>query len=357
MVELMNDTEKRADVSPQPDKPQQRLTKEPSVSVVIPCFNEERFIGKVLDNLAQQYEAERFEILIVDGMSQDHTRDVVSQFAAAHPNLNLRIVDNPKRNIPTALNLGVRNASGDIIVRMDAHSVPSKNYVRRCVQLLNEADVDVVGMPWRIQPGADTLIARAIARAVSHPFGIGDAKYRLASSTGTSFVDTVPFGVFRKTLWEKLNGFNEELLANEDYDFNYRVRVNGGKVMLDGSGHCNYFARPTLTALASQYVRYGKWKAQMVKLHPRSIKLRHVVAPVFVLAMALTAFGAWFWKPAAWSFFTLMLTYSVFAFVCATSLAKRARDYKLTLVIPLVFFVLHVSWGSSFLLGLVYHRR
>lgn len=328
----------------------------PSVSVVIPCFNEERFIGKVLHNLARQYDQNRYEILVVDGMSEDRTREIVSQFAEANRTLSVCVVDNPQRNIPTALNLGIRHATGDVIVRMDAHSLPSENYVRRCVQLLNDSDVAVVGMPWRIQPGADTAVAQAISLAVSHPFGIGDAKYRLAAANGTSAVDTVPFGVFRKSLWEKLGGFNEELLANEDYDFNYRARLAGGKVLLDAEGHCDYFARPTLKALANQYLRYGKWKAQMVKLHPRSIKLRHLVAPAFVVSLVLTALVSPWWTPAAWAFLTVVLAYAVLAFLCAIILARRVRNYRLVFVIPLVFLVLHLSWGTSFLAGLLPSR-
>jgi cellulose synthase/poly-beta-1,6-N-acetylglucosamine synthase-like glycosyltransferase len=307
----------------------------------------------VLQNLVRQYDQNRYEILVVDGMSNDRTREIVSEFAAANPTIPVRVVDNPRRDIPAALNLGIQHATGDVIVRMDAHSLPSENYVRHCVQLLNDSNVAVVGMPWRIQPGADSSVAQAIALAVSHPFGIGDAKYRLASTNGTKPVDTVPFGVFRKSLWEKLGGFNEELLANEDYDFNYRARLAGGKVMLDGSGHCDYFARPTLKALASQYFRYGKWKAQMVKLHPRSIKLRHLVAPAFVLALVLTALLSPWWTPAAWAFLAVVLAYAVLAFMCAVVLARRGRNYKLVFVTPLVFLVLHVSWGTSFLLGLI----
>lgn len=259
----------------------------PPVSVVIPCYNEERFIGKVLENLAGQYEAERYEIVVVDGMSTDRTRRVVAEFMDRHPEVQIRILDNPARNIPTGLNIAIREARHEIIIRMDAHSVPSQNYVSRCVEALSRPEgVAVVGMPWRIAASAGTIAARAIVPAVSHPFGIGDAKYRLASSSA-EFVDTVPFGAFRKTLWQELGGFNEELLANEDYDFHYRVRLRGGRVLLDPSGHSVYFARPTFRELAAQYFRYGRWKAQMVKLHPRSIKPRQLVAPLFVIALAL----------------------------------------------------------------------
>lgn len=326
------------------------------VSIVIPCLNEERFIGKVLENLARQYDAGKYEIIVVDGMSTDSTRAIVGEFARQHESIPVRLIDNPARNIPVALNTGISAARGEIIVRMDAHSVPSENYVRRCVELINEPNNSIVGMPWRISAGADTSEARAIALAVSHPFGIGDAKYRAPNFSGAQFVDTVPFGVFRKTLWQKLGGFNEALLANEDYDFNYRVREQGGRILLDASEHCAYFARATMSELGKQNFRYGSWKAQMVKLHPRSIKLRQLVAPAFVSSIIL--FGALgIWSPhARLVLLCIIAAYAFLSITCAVQLARRNEqgfDWKLVPLISLAFFVIHVFWGSGFLLGLM----
>jgi len=327
-----------------------------TVSVVVPCFNEERFIGKVLENLAQQYDGEKYEIIVVDGMSTDRTREVVAEFATRKASdVRVRLIDNPARNIPVALNTGIKEARGEIIVRMDAHSVPSINYVRRCVELLNEQEAAVVGMPWRIRPGEESCVARAVALAVSHPFGIGDAKYRSPNIHGAQFVDTVPFGVFRKSLWQELGGFNENLLANEDYDFNYRVRERGGRILLDASEHCDYFARSTMTELAKQNFRYGSWKAQMVKLHPRSIKLRQLVAPVFVAALVVLATLSLWWMPALWLLSAIVALYTSLAILCAVQLARRSGegfDLKLVAAISLAFFVIHSFWGSGFLSGL-----
>ncbi|HKR61726.1 MAG TPA: glycosyltransferase family 2 protein [Pyrinomonadaceae bacterium] len=336
----------------------------PSASVVIPCFNEQRFISSVLENLARQYDRGNYEIIVVDGMSTDRTRQIIEEFATSHPELRIRIVDNPARNIPTALNLGIAAATGEIIVRMDAHSVPTEGYVRRCVEHLNSGSVSVVGMPWRIKPGSDSLTARAIALAVAHPFGIGDAQYRLQVDTAR-LVDTVPFGAFRKSLWTELGGYNEELLANEDYDFNYRVRKSGGQILLDPAEHCEYYARVTLAELATQYARYGHWKAQMIKLHPRSIKVRHLVAPAFVLS--LFGFGilsilslpasAWMWSGHAPAAFLLILgTYLLCSIFVAVVLAVKAQNWKLVPFIVASFLCLHVAWGSSFLRGLFTHK-
>jgi succinoglycan biosynthesis protein ExoA len=329
----------------------------PFVSVVIPCYNEERFIYKVLENLAGQYQAARSEIIVVDGRSTDGTRERVAEFKRAYPSLRVRLVENAARNIPAGVNLGIEEAQGEIIVRMDAHSIPSANYVRRCVEQLGSGaageEVSVVGMPWRIQPGAETRAARAIALAVAHPFGIGDAKYRMPDRAATEFVDTVPFGVFRKSLWQEVGGFNESLLANEDYDFHYRIRERGGRILLDTSGHSLYFARPTVGDLARQYFRYGTWKAQMVKLHPRSLRLRHLVAPAFVAGLVSSALLGFWWRPAWWLLLLAVVPYVLLALVCAFQLARRGRDLSLLPLVAVIFPVLHVAWGSSFWLGLV----
>ncbi len=335
----------------------------PFVSVIIPCYNEERFIGKVLENLLAQYDLERFEVVIVDGMSEDRTREVVNQFISEHNSAQIRLVDNPQRNIPTALNRGIANARGEIIVRMDAHSIPSTNYVRRAVEVLREGEAAIVGMPWRITASRDTVSARAIALAVSHRFGIGDAKYRLKAHK-PEFVDTVPFGAFHKSLWQELDGFNEQLLANEDYDFFYRTRSLGKRILLDPTEHSIYFARPTLKDLAIQYARYGNWKAQMLKMHPRSIKLRQMIAPAFVLSILFLSLLGAFWSPALWLLLAILVAYAGLAILSAfqqtrTENQQAGKENGLVLVglIAIVFTVIHIAWGSSFLLSMLRPSR
>src|SRR6266498_264038 len=325
------------------------------VSVVIPCYNEERFIGKALQNLIDQYDSQRYEIIVVDGMSDDGTREVIAEFSHSHPELSVRVIENPARTIPAAINLGVGAARGMIIARIDAHAVASENYIRRCVEVLRAGDAAVVGMPCRVCPGAITVMAQAIALAVSHSFGIGDAKYRLNSgSARQESVDTVAFACFKKSLWQELGGFNEELLTNEDYDFNYRVRARGGRVVLDRSGHCDYFARTTLEGLASQYFRYGGWKARMVKLHPRSIKLRHLVAPTFVASIILlTTIGFW-WNLAWWLLVIELTIYLALAVFFGWRITREVKSgLSIKFLMPVVFFTIHSLWGVSFLVGLL----
>src|SRR5215510_8145400 len=330
-----------------------------TVSVVIPCYNEERYIDKVLANLAGQYETDHYEIVVVDGMSEDGTRRVIAEFCKEHPEIQVTVVDNPARHIPRALNLGIAAAKGEIVARMDAHAVASAGYIRRCVTVLREKGVAVVGAPCRVGPGADTLMARAIAMAVSHPFGIGDATYRLREGKELQEpVDTVAFACFRKDLWKQLGGFNEDLLTNEDYDFNYRVRASGQTVLLDRVEHCDYFARTTLGTLANQYYRYGGWKARMVRLHPSSIKLRQLVAPVFVLSLPFLAVAG-LWSGFLW---WLLAAELALYFACALffgwQVSRKAKGgISMMLLMPIIFFTIHFTWGTSFLLGLIRSPR
>jgi len=326
------------------------------VSVIIPCYNEERFICKALRSLADQYDEDCLEIIVIDGMSTDRTREAVDEFKRERPDLAVIIIENQQRVIPVGLNLGIKAARGKIIARMDAHAVPSRSYLNRTVEALALDNSGIVGMPCRVLPANNTLTARAIACAVSHPFGIGDAKYRLATgSLPQESVDTVAFASFRKSLWEELGGYNESLLTNEDYDFNYRARKAGYKVILVRAGYCDYFARESLASLRAQYVRYGKWKARMLRIHPGSLKLRHLVAPSFVLSLPVLFLVALIIWPLAFVPLGLEIgLYLLLSVVCAWRIA-RANDggVRMFLIMPFVFLTIHLSWGTSFLFSLV----
>lgn len=326
-----------------------------TVSVIVPCYNEERLIRQTLENLIAQYPSHAYEIIVVDGMSDDSTRDVVEQFQNSHPESFIKLVLNPDRNIPKSLNLGIKHATGEVIARMDAHAVPSTGYIRRCVEVLSNGEAEVVGMPCLVQAGDGTVTARAIALGVSHPFGIGDARYRLTGDGDPQqAVDTVAFACFRKALWQQLGGYDESLLTNEDYDFNYRARLQGNRVILDRSEHCNYFARESVSKLSAQYRRYGKWKARMIRLHPRSIRLRHLVAPCFVASVILLA-ALGLWKTEAWFVLAAeLVVYLVLATVFAAQATSKASETTSVLfVLPVIFLITHLSWGASFLLGLI----
>ncbi len=322
----------------------------PTVSVIVPCYNEQATIGLLLDALyAQTFPRDAMEVIIADGLSTDRTREVIAAWQQAHPDLAVRVVDNPQRIIPAALNRAIAAARGEIIVRLDAHSVPAPDYIARSVAALEAGKGDNVGGVWQIRPGNQRWVARSIAAAAAHPIGVGDARYRYATTAAA--VDTVPFGAFRRDLIERIGGFDETLLTNEDYEFNTRIRESGGTVWLDPAIRSAYFARPTLRALARQYWRYGYWKTQMLRRYPHTLRWRQALPPLFVLGLVvLTLLSPWARA------FRLLLALQVGA--CALALlaaglhvSLKRRDPALLVGFPLAVAVMHLSWGSGFLWG------
>ncbi len=232
----------------------------------------------------QTFPIEDVEVVIADGRSTDGTREKVTAFQGAHPELSICLVDNPKRNIPAGLNAALAAARGQYIIRLDAHSMPIPEYVERCVTGLQAGLGENVGGVWEIKPRGKGLIQRAMAIAAAHPLGVGDARYRYAAQAG--YVDTVPFGAFRREVFDRFGTFDEGLLTNEDYEFNARLRQAGGRIWLDPAIRSTYFVRPNLAALAKQYWRYGFWKWQMLRRYPKTLRWRQALPPLFVLSLA-----------------------------------------------------------------------
>jgi glycosyltransferase involved in cell wall biosynthesis len=324
-----------------------------TVSVVVPCYNEQRTILKLLDALSRQtYPLEQMEVIIADGMSTDKTRELVGAFIGRGGPLSVRLIDNPARSIPAALNLAINAARGRVVVRLDAHSVPSADYIERCLEVLQETGAANVGGVWDIRPSSDHWIARSIAVAGAHPFGAGDARYRTRGKPGEA--DTVPFGAFQKAWLDRVGPFDETLLSNEDYQYNYRLRQAGGKIWFDPRIRSVYFARHSLRALARQYARYGYWKAQMLKRHPESLRWRQALPALFTPLLIVLALGAWFsplFRVALGLYMGVYLTLTLGAGLVE---AVRRRDAPLALGVPLAFWTMHVMWGLGFSLGLIH---
>ncbi len=327
----------------------------PSISIIVPCYNEEATIGLLLNAILQQtYPRRELEVIIADGLSEDKTRDVIAAFQQAHPDLQMRIMENACRKIPSALNLAARAARGEFVVRLDAHSMPIPEYVERCVTDLHQGKGSVVGGVWSIRSGGSGFIAEGIARAAAHPLGVGDAMYRLQAAEGA--VDTVPFGSFRRGTFEALGGFDESLLTNEDYEFNTRVRQRGEVVWLDPRIRSTYIARATLPALARQYWRYGFWKLKMLQRHPGSIRWRQALPPAFVASLVLLGVAAVFLPLAR---LLLSLEVALYALALAAAGLQAAVRRSMPLLIPglmLAIATMHLAWGSGFLWSLLSPR-
>src|SRR6188474_2924511 len=315
----------------------------PKVSVIVPCYNEQSTIRLLLDALHQQtYPRANMEVIISDGMSQDHTREAVAAFQKDFPDLEVRLVDNPLRNIPSGVNRAIEASRGEIIVRFDGHAKPYPDYVEKCITAHDQGRGENVGGVWEIRPGADTWIAKSIAVAAAHPLGVGDALYRHTKQAAE--VDTVPFGSFRRTLIEKIGFFDESLLTNEDYEFNARIRKSGGRIWLDPSIRSVYFSRSTLLELLRQYWRYGFWKWRMLRRYPDTLRWRQALPPLFVLSLVVLVLFSIFASFARIVLAAELLLY--FSILILAGLRAALQQGKTYLVwgLPLAIPAMHLAW-------------
>ncbi len=325
----------------------------PLVSILIPCYNEAQTLPGLLQAIYEQtYPRHRLEVIIADGLSEDGSREVIEAFQASHPDLSLKVIPNPQRIIPAALNRAIEAARGDILLRLDAHSHPAVDYVERCVEDLKKGLGDNVGGIWDIRPGGEGWLARAIAVAVSHPLGAGDARYRLKGPAGE--VDTVPFGAFRRSLIERIGPFDEHLLTNEDYEFNTRIRQQGGRIWLDPNIRSVYYARATLPALIRQYARYGYWKWKMLRRYPRSLRWRQAVPPLFVLTFLAGAVLSPFVRWIAWLWGLEIALYLSLLLGVSLQQTIRHKDAWLFPGLLLTFPSIHFAWGGAFLWSMLH---
>ena len=323
----------------------------PKVSVVVPCYNEQETIGLLLKAIGEQdYPLDKLEVVIADGLSTDRTRDVITEHSNQYPQLNVQIVDNPKRIIPAGVNTAIMASEGEVIIRLDAHSMPYPDYVSRCVYDLQEKLGDNVGGQWEIKPGGDTWQAVSIAEAARHPLAVGDARYRVGGKAQA--VDTVPFGAYYRTLIDRVGLLDESLETNEDYEFNARIRKAGGTVWFDPSIRSVYFSRGDLTSLARQYWRYGYWKMRMLRRHPKTFRWRQL-AGVFVLSLLVLALLGLLIKLAWWLLLLEIGIYTIILIGTGVQLAMKKKNASLALGGPLAIATMHFSWGTGFLWGLV----
>lgn len=320
----------------------------PQISVIIPCRNEGTYIARCLDSvLASAYPQERLEVLVVDGMSDDGTRAVIADYAAHHPVIQL--LDNPKRTTPCALNLGISRARGTIIMRMDAHAYYPPTYIADLVAWLEETRADHVGGAWLTLPADGTAVARAIAAVLAHPFGIGNSRYRLGTDEPRD-VDTIPLGCFRREVFERVGLFDEELVRNQDDEFDFRLLRAGGRVLLVPGVVSSYYARRSVRQLARMAYQYGFFKPLVALKVGKVMTLRQIVPAVFLLSVGLSGLAAP-WVGAARALGVLILgAYLVLDVGCALALGWR-HGARVGLAAAGIFPVLHICYGFGFLRG------
>jgi glycosyltransferase involved in cell wall biosynthesis len=320
------------------------------VSVVIPCRNEAAWIRPCLESiLANDYPNDRLEVLVVDGMSDDGTRAIVEEVAARRP--CVRLLDNIKRITPTALNTGIAAARGAILMRMDAHVEYPRDYISKLVLELERSGADNVGGVCQTCPANDTALAQAIAIGMSHRLGVGNSYFRIGASE-PRWVDTVPFGCYRREIFERIGGFDEELVRNQDDELNLRLIRAGGRILLVPSVVCRYYARDSLGKLWRMFFQYGYFKPLVTRKVGRLMTLRQLIPAVFVVALFATALAAPWHRAAAALFFAILLAYA--AAIVAYGAAPAVRQgVGCALWLCLVFPVLHFSYGFGYLKGVL----
>ncbi len=319
----------------------------PFVSIVLPVRNEADHIEACLERLvAQDYPRDHFEILVVDGRSDDGTTEVVRSVQERHPIVALRLLDNPERTVPQALNRAIRVARGDVILRLDGHTVPANDYVSASVAALEVSGAANVG--GIVEAVGATPFGAAVALATRHPLGVGDAKFR--SGGAASFVDTVPFGAFRRAVFVRTGLFDESMVRNQDYEMNVRIRAAGERIYLDPAIRFTYTPRGTVRSLAKQYFEYGWWRVETVRRHPSSLRCRQFVPAAFVAGLiGATVFAPW-WDAARVALAAVLAVYgTAIVFVSA----RVARPPAIMASAALAFAVIHLTWGAGFLCNLV----
>ncbi len=307
-----------------------------SVSVIIPARNAEATIAATLDSVLSQDYAGRIEVIVADGSDTPALSEVVRRHYPA-----VRLIPNPEQTLGFGVNAALRAASGEIIVRCDAHTCFPAGYVRRAVETLERTGAANVG--GRQQPVGTTFLERAVALAMSTALGVGDARHRLGGAEGP--VDTAFLGVFRRETLDAVGGIDPTLTRNQDYELNWRLRERGRTVWFDPDLVVTYRPRGTLRLLARQYFDYGRWKRVVLQRHPRSLRPRHLAAPLLVLGLAASAFLSL--VDASWTATALPLTY-ISALVFGSLAVGIRRLAPAAILLPLILATMHMSWGIGF---------
>lgn len=320
----------------------------PFVSVVMPVRNEAGFIARSLGSvLGQDYPSARMEVIVADGMSDDATRDLVRAAAGRDP--RVRLVDNPGRIAPTALNAALSVARGEIVVRVDGHCEIAPDYVSRCVAHLSSDEADGVGGP--LETIGETPVADVIALAMSSRFGVGGAPFRTRKGW-SGLVDTVAFPAYTRAAVELAGPYDEELVRNQDDEYNYRLRSRGARILLAADVRARYYSRGTLGSLFRQYFQYGLWKVRVLQKHPGQMRPRQFVPPLFAALLLAGTLAAPVSAGARLALLVLVAAYAAANLAASVSAGSRG-PFPGVFLLPAAFATLHVSYGFGFLAGLV----
>jgi glycosyltransferase involved in cell wall biosynthesis len=314
------------------------------VSLVIPVRNEENHIQTCIGSiLNQDFPIDKLEVIFIDGNSSDDTKKIINHYIEKYPDL-IFLFDNPQRTVPFAMNIGIKKSTGDYIIRLDAHSEYPNNYISECIRTIENIEADNVG-GIALTKG-DGFIGNTFAKVLSSKFGVGNSGFRTNAKSG--YVDTVPFGTFKKEAFEKYGYYDVRLTRNQDYELNYRIRKMGGKIYLNSDIRFTYFCKNTLSGILKQSYENGKWNIITSKLCPGTMSVRHFIPLIFTLSLiGLPILGF------THSLFNLiflfeLLLYFGIALIVSLRVADNLKEIPMMI---LLFPLFHISYGLGSLIG------
>lgn len=318
-----------------------------NVTIILPIRNEANFIKQsIVSILAQDYPQDQIEILLADGMSTDGTREIINEYQQRHP--NIRLIDNPGKIVPTGLNAAIRIARGDFIIRIDGHTKISEDYLSECVETYKRTNAENVG--GRMTAAGLTPFGIIVALATSTPFGVGGSRFHYSQKEEEA--DSVYMGAWPKKIFTEIGLFDEEMVRDQDDEFNYRINEHGGKIILTPNIKSVYTVRSTPKALWKQYFQYGFWKIRVLQKHPLQMSVRHFIPPLFVLSLLISTLLTLTVNWGKWLLFLIVFSYLI-ANLAASIVTALKKGWKHLFLLPVAFFIIHLSYGFGFLAGLI----
>jgi cellulose synthase/poly-beta-1,6-N-acetylglucosamine synthase-like glycosyltransferase len=320
------------------------------VTFIMPVRNEEGYIRASLQSLVDQsYPVSECEIIVVDGRSSDRTREIIEEIRERNP--QVRCLDNPAGIVPTGMNIGIRAAQGEVIIRADGHNVYPRDYAANCVKYLELTGADNVGGPWLTVAADESLSARLVAAILGSPFGVGNAKFRTSSEEG--FVDTVPFGAFRREMFDRVGMYNEKLVRNQDNELNARIRRAGGRIYLTSALTTYYHPVKNFPSLLKYAFRTTQWHIFTLRENRKSMALRHFAPAAFLMLLMLLLSASLLSAMAVAFLIVILFLYGLMSFYFSLR-AKSEGNWDVALVQPFATFCFHMSYGVGTLFGLRY---
>jgi GT2 family glycosyltransferase len=320
----------------------------PFVSVIIPCLNEEKYIRRCLISILENdYPKDKLEIIVVDGGSTDGTTKIVKELARKHS--NIKLLGRAGVNCPSAMNIGIKKAKGDIISKVDAHGYVDSDFLKINVKYLCEnKDIKCTGGP--IRQLGESFIAKANAYARISVFGVGRGIYSIEENP--RFVDTVQCGTYSKEIFNEIGLFDELLQYGEDEELNWRIRKAGYKILCTPEIKFFYYARTSLKGLFRQYYHYGNARVKVIRKHPDFLRIKHLIPSAFVFSLGCSLIVSIFYTLFLWLFGVIVVCYLGSSAFFSYKIALR-KGKRYFFILPIVFGVLHISYGLGFLIGLI----